>query len=342
MRPKKLTPALLKWYGKNKRDLPWRKTCDPYKIWISEIMLQQTQVVTVIPYFERFIQIFPTIEVLAKSPLEKILGLWSGLGYYRRARHLHEAAKKICQKKYFPKTKLELLELPGIGDYTASAIASIAFNEPTAVVDGNVVRVLARIFALQGHAKATLLKKAVQKLSDPLIDLKNPGDFNQAMMELGATVCTPTNPRCPECPIKSHCLCLSQGGPEFFPKTPPQKETVKLNRLALLIERSGNLFLTQRHPQFRWLKGMYAPPEHWLPNTDIPSKLIQNFSFVGTTQHTITHHKIITYIYKTTWAQKKLPSKTGQFFPLTEIANLPLGNFDRKIINQFIVKTALS
>ncbi|MBI2335873.1 MAG: A/G-specific adenine glycosylase [Deltaproteobacteria bacterium] len=340
MNHKKPTPALLKWYDKNKRELPWRKTCDPYKIWVSEIMLQQTQVATVIPYFERFIQAFPTIEILAKSPLEKMLGLWSGLGYYRRARHLHEAAKIIYQKKYFPKTKLEWLELPGIGEYTASAIASIAFNEATAVVDGNVVRVLARVFALQGHAKALQLKKTVQAKADQLIDLKTPGDFNQAMMELGATVCTPKNPNCPQCPIKSHCLCLSQGGPEVFPKTSPKKEIVNLNRLALLIERAGNLFLTQRHPQFRWLKGMYAPLEHWLPNPHIPSKLIQNFSFVGTTQHTITHHKIITYIYKTTWAQKKLPSTTGQFFSLTEITDLPLGNLDRKIINQFISKAS--
>jgi len=200
---------LLSWYDVHQRDLPWRRTRDPYAIWVSEIMLQQTRVAVVIERFKAFLDRFPTIEALARAAEDDVLALWSGLGYYRRARMLHQAAKLVAEQLdgRLPEAAEELRELPGIGSYTAAAIASIAHDEPVAVVDGNVERVLCRLagWEFNGRQSAGAVRKKVESLANELVDARRPGDFNQAMMELGATVCVPRNPQCADCPLAAQC-----------------------------------------------------------------------------------------------------------------------------------------
>jgi A/G-specific adenine glycosylase len=198
---------LLRWYDANRRDLPWRKTRDPYRVWLSEIMLQQTRVNAVLDHYRRFLERFPNLEALAAAPLASVLAAWSGLGYYRRARMLHQAAENVVQTKgaQFPSTSKELLALPGIGRYTAAAIASIAFNELIAVVDGNVERVLDRLLCRK------LKQMEVWAEAQSLLPPDRPGDFNQAMMELGATVCTPRAPQCLICPANQSCATRGEG-----------------------------------------------------------------------------------------------------------------------------------
>src|SRR6266498_1927159 len=195
----RLRGALLSWYDKNKRDLPWRKTREPYHIWISEIMLQQTRVAAVVLRYSQFLQKFPSVEKLAVARQTAVLAEWSGLGYYRRARNLHTTAKIIVREGKFPATAQDWMNLPGIGRYTAAAISSIAFNEPVAVLDGNVERVLRR---LAGRAQSSAQS---WRAAQSLLDRDRPDDFNQAMMELGATICVPGEPLCVECPIRKFC-----------------------------------------------------------------------------------------------------------------------------------------
>jgi len=199
--------ALLAWFRAYARELPWRETRDPYAIWLSEIMLQQTQIATVIPYYHRFLAAFPTVTALARAPLERVLELWSGLGYYRRARHLHAAAQAVAVNYagHFPEDYATLRTLPGIGDYTARAVLSIAFRQPYAVLDGNVARVIARLEARCGNLHKTQFRKAVERELAALLSRREPGDFNQAMMELGQTICLPRSPHCPGCPLSKWC-----------------------------------------------------------------------------------------------------------------------------------------
>ena len=204
---------LLAWFAGHKRDLPWRRTSDPYRIWISEIMLQQTRVAAVIPYYEQFIAKFPTFESLARAKPETVLGHWAGLGYYSRARNLHQAAKQITARHggHFPRAYEQTLALPGIGRYTAAAVLSIAYDEPLAVLDGNVARVLARLGAVSGDLRAPALWRKLETTAQDLLARRVPGDWNQAMMELGATVCTPKSPRCGECPAAKWCRARKLG-----------------------------------------------------------------------------------------------------------------------------------
>ncbi|HVJ89394.1 MAG TPA: A/G-specific adenine glycosylase, partial [Labilithrix sp.] len=199
-----LHQALLAWYAAERRDLPWRRTRDPWAIWVSEIMLQQTRVETVKPYFERFMQRFPTPLALAEAPEDQVLAAWSGLGYYRRARMLHAGARVVAQRSGMPADRDGLLELPGIGRYTAGAIASIAYGERVGLVDGNVARVFARIFAIDDDMKRAGMRRAEQ-LAEELVPERAPGDWNQALMELGATICTPRAPSCERCPVFRSC-----------------------------------------------------------------------------------------------------------------------------------------
>jgi len=238
---------LLSWYRRNRRDLPWRRTSDPYAIWISEIMLQQTRVAAVVPYYERFLARFPDVRALAKARLDQVLALWSGLGYYRRARHLHAAAREVLRNG-FPRTEAEWRNLPGIGPYAAAAISSIAFGERAAAVDGNVVRVLSRLHATNGP---------VRELARAWLSPRSPGDHNQALMELGATVCTPRAPSCPRCPLTSSCRGRSD--PTRYPK-PRAKPRITEERLAVaLIVRDGRVQLVRRSPD-GLLAGMWELP----------------------------------------------------------------------------------
>jgi A/G-specific adenine glycosylase len=243
---------LLAWYDGNKRDLPWRRNRDPYRVWLSEIMLQQTRVAAVLEHYRRFLQRFPTLEKLAGARQASVLAAWSGLGYYRRARMIHAAAKQIAAEPggKFPCGAGELRELPGIGRYTAAAIASIAFGEAVAVVDGNVERVIERMLG------KTLSVEEIWRLAEGLLDQSRPGDFNQAMMELGATICLPKEPKCLMCPVIE--WCASRGELEKPSQKPRQKKREIHYALAC---RNGSVFLMRRSQEASLMPGMWELPE---------------------------------------------------------------------------------
>jgi A/G-specific adenine glycosylase len=240
--------ALLRWYDARRRDLPWRRSRDPYRIWLSEVMLQQTQVRTVIPYYERFLERFPTVGALAAAETEEVLALWSGLGYYRRARQLHRAAGEVVRRGGFPETALELRELPGVGPYTAAAVASIAFGEPVPVLDGNVERLLCRRLAVAEDPKRSAVRRRLSAAAAELLDPERPGDGNQALMEVGATVCRPVAPDCPDCPLRAGCRARIEGDPERYP-APRRRRRVERVELAVAVAREGGRVLLFRRPE---------------------------------------------------------------------------------------------
>lgn len=242
--------ALLTWYSINARDLPWRRTGDPYAIWLSEIMLQQTRVPTAIPYYERFLMRFPTVDRLARARLDTVLKLWEGLGYYSRARNLHRAAKEIVSRFHgrVPRTVEELLTLPGIGRYTAGAIASIAFGETAPVVDGNVERILCRVFRICGNPKDAATKQRLWRLAADLTPETEAGRFNQALMDLGSEICTPRNPRCAECPLADLCEANRRNEQDVLPTRTARKPLPSHTVVVGAIYRSGRILIDKRKP----------------------------------------------------------------------------------------------
>lgn len=253
---------LLSWYKKESRkNLPWRKSRDPYRVWISEMMLQQTQVATVIPYYERFLLRFPTVEALSEAPVTAVLDHWSGLGYYTRAKNLHSCARQLVreQASKLPSEVDELMELPGIGRTTAGAIASIAYDRPAPILDGNVQRVLSRFFGLRGNPRRPEAQRELWRLAGGLVPESNPGNFNQALMDLGATVCTPRQPRCSGCPISGPCVSRKNGWQEIIP--PPRDGTArrKVRYLCAITNDSGS-FLLARRPLTGLLPGLWEFP----------------------------------------------------------------------------------
>jgi A/G-specific adenine glycosylase len=235
----RLRAAILRWYLANRRDLPWRRTRDPYAIWVSEIMLQQTRAETVVPYYERFLARFPTVRDLARGRERDVLARWSGLGYYSRARNLRAAAVRVVRAHggTLPRDPEALRTLPGIGAYTAAAIASVAFDLPAAAVDGNVIRVLARIAGLRGRRNAPALRREVTRLAEALAEGPRPRDWTQALMELGATVCAPRAPRCAGCPVARRCAARASGEPDRYPEPAPTAAP-HAERRVLLLARS--------------------------------------------------------------------------------------------------------
>lgn len=250
-----LTTALLEWYHQNRRTLPWRESRDPYHVWLSELMLQQTQVQTVLPYFQRFLERFPTLEDLAQASLNEVYQLWEGLGYYRRALHLHQGAQLVVQEHQgrLPQTRQDLLKLPGVGPYTAGAIASIAFDQPETAIDGNVQRVISRLLALDQPVDEKGGQTAVQKTVQGLLEhAPHPGDFTQALMELGALVCLPRQSQCASCPWNKSCLAFQRQEVETFPKKAPPRAKKCEKVAALLLGREGYLLLSQRPGKGLW------------------------------------------------------------------------------------------
>jgi A/G-specific adenine glycosylase len=237
---------LLGWFRQFQRDLPWRRTKDPYRIWLSEIMLQQTRVVAAIPFYERFLERFPDVRSLAAAPQEEILRAWSGLGYYSRARNLQKAAQQIVAEHggQFPSRREDALALPGVGDYTAAAILSIVFGEKLAVLDGNVARVLARLGAIRGDLRESPRWQELQETADCLLDPESPGDWNQAMMELGATLCTPKSPQCLLCPVAQFCQARKLGITESLPEKRKKRATVEVAlAAAVFTDNKGRTLL---------------------------------------------------------------------------------------------------
>jgi A/G-specific adenine glycosylase len=307
-----LRAKLTEWYDRAQRDLPWRQTRDPYAIWISEVMLQQTRVAAVIPYYQRFLERFPDPAALAQAPEPEVLALWSGLGYYSRARNLQKAARRIAERGGFPDDYQSLLKLPGVGAYTAAAIASISFGQPHAVVDGNVRRVMARI-ANDGRLD-------VQMFADRLLDPRDPARWNQAVMELGATVCLPREPRCGECPISSCCAARKAGTEGDLPLKRAKPAPEKLARTLLVIRRNGRLLLT---PSPR-VAGFWDLPE--------PFRGARIGSTVGEFTHTITHRH---YRFTVREATARQRPKTSRWHTAKRLAEIPLGTTAKKALKLY-------
>lgn len=251
---------LLAWFDRHKRSLPWRQTLDPYRVWLSEVMLQQTRVETVIPYFERFLERFPTVEALAAAPVDEVLSLWSGLGYYRRARQLHATARAVAEGGGFPRTIEGLRALPGIGDYTSAAVGSIAFGLHAPVMDGNVERVLSRFLAQEENPKARAARAALLAKALELLVPGRAGDSNQALMELGATLCVPKKPKCLLCPLEPDCAGVRVGAPERFPAPRSKRAVESFRLLSVVVESRGKILLFRRPESAALLAGTWEVP----------------------------------------------------------------------------------
>lgn len=278
----KVTAELLQWYKKHARSLPWREAYEPYKVWISEVMLQQTTMKAVLPYFERFVSVFPTVQTLAQASEGLVLKNWAGLGYYSRARNLHRASQKL--QHHFPQSYRELLDIPGFGPYTARAVSSLAFKEPVGVVDGNVIRVLSRLTDSEWEWWKTKDRNMIQALADKLAsESKNSRDLNQSLMELGATVCTPQSPLCSECPVQEFCRAKKNKTVALRPlKKEKQMKSIWLWKPEILIQKN-KIYLCEQ-PQIPFLKGQPLPPGIITQLKKKPA----DFAF----KHSITTHEI--------------------------------------------------
>jgi A/G-specific adenine glycosylase len=270
---KQLRRRLLQWYRRNRRDLPWRQTDDPYAIWISETMLQQTRVDTAIPYYERFLTRFPTASALAEAPSEDVMEHWAGLGYYRRARNLQAAARIVVAEHggRVPDDVDTLLSLPGVGRYTAGAVASIAFDRPAPIVDGNVARVLARVLDLHEDVRGTAAQRTLWETAEALARGPSPGDLNQGLMELGALVCTPKEPACDTCPIAADCRAHAAGHAESLPIKSPARKPTHFEASCAWLVRRGRVLVVRRPPD-ALLGGLFELPGGDLEPREAPEQ----------------------------------------------------------------------
>jgi A/G-specific adenine glycosylase len=322
--------ALLSWFERNKRDLPWRRTRDPYAIWISEVMLQQTRVAAVIPFYERFLQRFPDFNALAAATESDLLSHWAGLGYYYRARNLQDAARRMCEQSCFPSSYDEIRELPGVGDYTSAAIASIGFNLPFAAVDGNVRRVLSRVLTDGTDVASATGRRHVAEIADQLLCREQAGAFNQAMMELGATICLPKNPQCLVCPVAKLCRARQTGQQNQFPVKLGRAKGIYEERIAFWIEREEQILLWQRPADSRLMPGFWELPELSL----LPD--VQAGSALGEFRHSITFHN-----YRFLVREAEAPSDIGdcRWIALPALESLPVSTVFQKA--RRIVKRAV-
>ncbi len=313
---------LLRWYDRNARHLPWRENPTPYRVWISEMMLQQTKVETVVPYFRRFVRTFPSVRMLAAANLAAVLKQWEGLGYYSRARNLHMAAGIICKEHgaRLPRTYDELLKLPGIGPYCAAAIASIAFGERVPVVDGNVLRVFSRLWMINEDVKKTRTRQALFSRLQPYVPGRRAGDFNQAMMELGARVCTPRNPQCGRCPLRTTCAAHAANRIAAYPVRSPTTRLPHRHVDVGVVRRNGRILITQR-PVNRMLGGLWVLPGGPRANGERGSTSVARCirektgldvrpgPIVATVQHTYSHFSITMTAFECTDPTGCLPRK---------------------------------
>jgi len=346
-----LVPALLAWFRKNARDLPWRRTHDPYGIWVSEIMLQQTQVKTVIPYWNRWMRQLPTAASLAKADGERVLKLWEGLGYYTRARNLQKAAQIIqgqCRGK-FPERFEDVLALPGIGRYTAGAICSIAFNQPTPILDGNVIRVLTRLFGIAGNPREKSTNARLWALAGDLVSCAaktgvcgdwNCSHLNQAMMELGALLCSPSQPKCELCPIAAQCVARRTGRVEAIPHlNRPVRATAR--RFAAFIAENRGCFLVRQRPAGVVNAHLWEFPNAELTANSLPLNQVAELVLQATPadlqplcviRHTITRYRITLEAYRTT-INRRLPNVgRGRWLAWEELEVLPFTSANRKLL----------
>ena len=327
---------ILRWYDQNKRALPWRKTRDPYAIWISETMLQQTQVQTVIPYYRRFLKLFPTLRALDRAPADRVMALWSGLGYYRRAENIKRAARLMMTKHKgaMPREFGALRALPGLGDYTAGAVASIAFNQAVPALDGNARRVLQRVFVARN-------RRSLNALASDLISLSRPGDFNQALMDLGSAVCTPRDPACGACPCRP--LCRARRSGRYETEKPRPQRSAAITWPLGVIAHQRNVLL-RRRAQHGLLAGLWEVPggkqesdetaRQTLARQFASSRaLAARMKLVGEARHSITRYKIRAPIFFTSAASRIVPGAgEWRWVPLSSVAKYPLSSLSIKAL----------
>ncbi len=343
--------ALLTWYDRHRRKLPWRvapgERADPYRVWLSEIMLQQTTVAAVAPYYVRFLARWGDVRALAAAPIEEVLKAWAGLGYYARARNLHACARAVVDLHdgKFPQTEATLRDLPGIGAYTAAAIAAIAFDAPASPVDGNIERVIARLFAV-----AELLpgaKPELRRLARELTPQRRAGDFAQAMMDLGATICTPKKPACVFCPWNDSCIGRARGEAEILPRRIPKREGALRRGAAFVVQRADGLLLVRTRPAKGLLGGMTeVPTTQWSPDFDEASarehaprfgsskrrKVVAWRRLAGIVRHVFTHFPLELSVYATELPADTKAPEGMRWIPMADIAGEALPSLMRKVI----------
>lgn len=337
--------TLLAWYRRHRRRLPWRaepgETADPYRVWLSEVMLQQTTVKAVLPFFERFLLRFPTPQHLARAPLEEVLKLWAGMGYYARARNLHACVLEILERHggRFPDNEEKLRALPGIGDYTAAAIASIAFGRKATPIDGNIERVITRLFAVETPLPAA--KPEIRAHAEGLTPNRNAGDFAQAMMDLGATICSPKNPACAFCPWNDVCVARARGDMETFPRKIPKASGALRRGVAFVAQRADGAILLRTRPEKGLLGGMTeVPTTEWSANFDFGSAVSSAPAIKakwqrlpGTVAHTFTHFPLELTVFKTTVPKGTKAPEGLRWSPARDVAGEALPTVMRKVIS---------
>jgi A/G-specific adenine glycosylase len=344
--PNRISRPLLAWYARHRRDLPWRGAADAYHVWVSEIMLQQTQVETVIPYYRRWLARFPTVQALAAAPQQDVLAAWEGLGYYSRARNLHRAAQIVAGELggALPATVEGLRALPGIGRYTAGAIASIAMGADAAVLDGNVKRVLARVFDFVDDVKSPAGVKKLWALAESLVPPGRAGDYNQALMDLGATICTPRAPQCPVCPLRRQCAAFRLGVQLERPVIGPRRARPARIFAAGVVRKRGRVLIVQRAAG-ELLGGLWAfPSVECGRETDLAACLVRGLrdewglaAAVGaqtqTLAHGFTHFTLSLHVFDCRWRAGKLPrgAATSKWVRAGELEDFPMGKMDRAI-----------
>ncbi|HZR21864.1 MAG TPA: A/G-specific adenine glycosylase [Verrucomicrobiae bacterium] len=364
MRPERLVPLLLDWFEQNARDLPWRRTCDPYAIWVSEIMLQQTQVKTVLPYWERWMKALPSIASLARTKPERLYKLWEGLGYYTRVRNLQKAAQMMMEKHdgRFPQRFEEVLELPGVGRYTAGAVCSIAFNQPRPILDGNVMRVLVRLFAIEGNPREKVTNAQLWSLAERLVQeahKTSAGDkfedrksqmanrkfrcshLNQSLMELGALVCTPRDPHCELCPLITLCLARKQGRIEELPRVSPRPAASKRRFVAFVVKRRGK-FLVRQRPEGAVNAHLWEFPNIEVANDDgnpgIAGRRALGFTpsgikLLGSIHHSITRYRIRMDVFQAAaHGTGHAHTQRGRWLGKQDLHRLPFASAHKKIL----------
>jgi len=342
---KKLTA----WYVKSRRDLPWRDTQDPYRIWVSEVMLQQTQVKTVIPYFNTFVKRYPDVATLARADLQSVLKVWEGLGYYARARNLHRAVRRIQSESHgrVPSSWVEFRALPGVGEYIAAAVLSIAFDQAYAVVDGNVKRVLARVFLVDAPVNRSSSMDLFRKLAEEILDTSQPGTFNQAVMELGALVCTPKNPECRECPLNQRCKAFLNGEENNYPKREKRKPVPEYHISVGIVEKNGRLLITRRSPD-GMLGGLWEFPggkvqEGETPEAACVREIQEEVNLVASVEHHLTrvrhaysHFKIILDVFRCRYVSGRVHRRgpvAHRWVTLSQLDRYPFPGANRKFLH---------
>ncbi len=338
---KSIAAELLTWYHQNKRTLPWRDHPDPYAVWVSEIMLQQTRVDTVIGYFQRWMEKFPSIEDLAAADEQDVLNLWEGLGYYSRARNLHKASKILVEDHHskLPEDTKTLMKLPGIGRYTAAAISSMAFGRDAAALDGNIRRVYARIFNVEEPLGTKDAEKILWGIAEDILPKGEAGDYNQALMDLGSAICTPRNPSCEQCPIKKDCEACQLGIQEMRPVRKTKKAIPYHIHAGAVIVDDGKVLLAQR-PKKGLLGGMWEFPNGRIeadPATELASLILEGYQAqiqvgdpLGKIDHTYTHFKITEYAFACTMLESS-PQENQRWVAFSDLDAYPMGKVDREI-----------